>query len=230
MLRAEHLHALKPPIHVPVLSRQPTERSHGRTVRRVSLQESMEMKKLTTIAAAFVFCLALSARAESRRSTSVSSSHADKLLLGVDGAFGLPIGNYADVNGVGGGILLTAEYGIIEGLSATARVGFNYQLNKTIGTVDNHIHSVPVLLGAKYYVMPDHQGVFAAAELGMFDLMQGDSTGGSQNEVKFGGGIGLGWQMKQWNARVNVHSHDFGNFGDAMMVSAGVGYQFSGLF
>jgi len=24
--------------------------------------------------------------------------------------------------------------------------------------------------------------------------------------VKFGGGIGAGWQMKQWNARVNLHS------------------------
>jgi hypothetical protein len=190
----------------------------------------MEMKKLTTIAAALVFCLALSARAESRRSSSVSGSHGDKLLLGVDGNFGLPIGNYADVNGVGGGVLLTAEYPVIEALAATARIGFNYSLNKTIGTVDNHIHQIPVLLGAKYYVMPEHQGVFGALELGMFDLMQGDSTGGSQNEVKFGGGIGLGWQMKQWNARVSLHSQDFGNFGDAMMITAGVGYQWAGLF
>jgi len=103
------------------------------------------------------------------------------------------------------------------------------EFNKTIGTVDNHVHSIPVLLGAKYYVMPDHQGLFGAMELGMFDLMQGDSTGGSANEVKFGGGIGAGWQMKQWNARVNLHSQDFGNFGDRMMISAGVGYQFIGL-
>ena len=34
--------------------------------------------------------------------------------------------------------------------------------------------------------------------------------------------------MKQWNARVNLHSHDFGSFGDAMMITAGVGYQFAG--
>lgn len=188
------------------------------------------MKTLTTIAAAVLLCLATSARAEStRRSTSsMSSSSHPQLLLGIDGSFGMPIGNYADVNGVGGGVLLTAEYPVIEALSATARVGFNYQLNKTIGTVDNHIHSVPVLLGAKYYLMPERQGVFAAVELGLFDLMQGDSTGGSANELKFGGGAGIGWQMKQWNARVNVHSHDFGNFGDAVMVSAGIGYQFAG--
>ena len=188
------------------------------------------MKKLTTIAAALVFCLALSARAESRRSTSVSSGHAgDKLLLGVDGDFGLPIGNYSDVNGVGGGVLLTAEYPVIEALAATARIGFNYQLDKTTPLGDSHIHSVPVLLGAKYYVMPDHQGVFGAVELGMFDLME-SFGGASQNEVKFGAGIGLGWQMKQWNARVNIHSHDVGNFSDALMISAGVGYQWAGLF
>jgi hypothetical protein len=65
----------------------------------------------------------------------------------------------------------------------------------------------------------------------MFDLMTGASSGGvsaSQNDVKFGGGVGVGWAMKQWNARVNLHSHDFGSFGDAMMITAGVGYQFAG--
>jgi len=173
------------------------------------------MKKLITIAAALVLCLSVSARAESsRRSTSVSGSHADKLLLGIDGSFGLPIGNYADVNGVGGGVLLTAEYPIIEQLAATARIGFNYQLDKSpVAGTDTHVHSVPVLLGAKYYLSVTSGGV-----------------SGSSNDVKFGGGIGLGWQMKQWNARVNLHAQDFGNFGDVMMVSAGVGYQFAGLF
>ena len=192
------------------------------------------MKKLTTVAAAIVLCLSVAARAESsRRSTSVSGSHGEKFFLGVDGSFGLPIGNYADVNGVGGGVLLTGEYPVIENLSATARIGFQYQLDKNIPGlgVDTHVHSIPVLLGAKYYLMPDRQGLFGAAEIGMFDLMTGASSGGvsaSQNDVKFGGGVGVGWAMKQWNARVNLHSHDFGSFGDAMMITAGVGYQFAG--
>jgi hypothetical protein len=193
------------------------------------------MKTLTTIAAAVLLCLSSSARAEStRRSTSsTSSSSGQKFLLGVDGSFGMPLGSYADVNGIGGGVLLTAEYPVIEQLSATARIGFNYQLDKNIPTVgDMHVHSIPVLFGAKYYVMAqDRQGLFAAAEIGMFDLMSSVSTAGgsaSQNDLKFGGGVGLGWQMKQWNARVNLHSHDFGNFGDLLMVSAGVGYQFAG--
>ena len=191
------------------------------------------MKNLTTVAAALVLCLSVAARAEStRRSTTVSSSHEQKFLVGVDGSFGRPIGNYADVNGVGGGILLTGEYPVLEALSATARIGFQYQMDKSVGAgIDAHVHSIPVLLGAKYYVMPNKEGLFAAAELGMFDLMTGVSSGGasaSQNDLKFGGGIGAGWSMKQWNARVNLHTHDFGHFGDALMVTAGVGYQFAG--
>jgi hypothetical protein len=192
------------------------------------------MKTLTMIAAAVLLCSASSARAEStRRSTStLSSTSAPKLLLGVDGSFGIPLGNYANVNGIGGGVLLTAEYPLIESVSATARIGFNYQLDKTVPAVgDMHVHSIPILFGAKYYVMPERQGLFAAAEIGMFDLMTSVSAAGgsaSQNDLKFGGGVGLGWEMKQWNARVNLHSHDFGNFGDLMMVSAGVGYQFAG--
>src|SRR5439155_8680174 len=121
-----------------------------------------------------------------------------KLLLGIDGSFGLPIGNYADVNGVGGGVLLTAEYPIIEQLATTARIGFNYQLDKSpVAGTDVHLHSVTVLLGAKDYLMPDHQGIFGAGEIVMFDLMSSVSSGvtsGSSNDVTFGGGIGLGSQ------------------------------------
>jgi hypothetical protein len=89
-----------------------------------------------------------------------------------------------------------------------------------------------VLLGAKYYVMQqDRQGLFAAAELGMFDLMTGATFGGasgSSNDVKFGIGAGVGYQWNQWNARLNLHSHDMGHFGDALMVTGGIGYQFAG--
>src|SRR5512144_2378259 len=123
------------------------------------------MKTLTTIAAAVLLCLATAARAESTRrsSSSLSSSSQHQVLLGVDGSFGMPLGTYADINGVGGGVLLTAEYLAIENLSATARIGFNYQLDKSpVAGTDMHVHSIPVLLGAKYYVMPERQGLFAA--------------------------------------------------------------------
>jgi len=194
------------------------------------------MKKLIT-AVAVLFCVAGAANAESSRRVSSSSSSLghEKFLVGTDVEFALPIGTNGDFNGVGGGLLLTGEYPLMDVVSATARIGFQYHTDKSntiLGTtVDSHAHSVPVLLGAKYYMMPDRQGLFAAAELGAITWLASASSGGasaSTSEVKFGGGVGIGWAMKQWSARVNVHSHDFGNFGDAIMITAGAGYQFAG--
>jgi len=100
-------------------------------------------------------------------------------------------------------------------------------MQQTVAATDVHVHSIPILLGAKYYLMPDRQGLFGAVELGLFDLMT--SAGNtSQNDLKFGTGVGVGYAMKQWNARVNLHSQDVGHFGDLLMITAGVGYQFAG--
>src|SRR5919109_1443100 len=49
-------------------------------------------------------------------------------------------------------------------------------------------------------------GLFAAAEMGIFDLMTSASIGtasASSNDVKFGLGAGVGYQWNQWNFRVN---------------------------
>ena len=187
------------------------------------------MKKLTMAVMAVLFCFSGAASAQSaRRSSSMSSTHHETFFVSTELEFGLPVGNYADQNGVGGGVMLVGEYPLLDALSATARIGFQYHSNKTVATVDVHTHSIPILLGAKYYLMPDRQGLFGALELGLFDLMTSASNGQSQNDVKFGTGIGVGYAMKQWNARVNLHSQDVGHFGDALMITAGVGYQFAG--
>jgi len=191
------------------------------------------MKKLISVVAVLLFCVAGAARADSsRRSSSVSGSGHEKFFLGVDGDFALPIGSYSDVNGVGGGLLLVGEYPLMDVLSATARIGFQYHSDKSVLGADVHMHSIPVLVGAKYYLMPGREGLFGAVEFGAFDLLASASSGGtsaSSSEVKFGGGVGIGWAMKQWNARINLHAHDLGNAGDSMMITAGVGYQFLGL-
>jgi hypothetical protein len=202
-------------------------------VRPVSLQEKIEMKKLTMIVVAVLFCVSGAVRAESsRRTTAISSNSQEKFFVGSELEFGLPIGNYADINGVGGALMVTGEYPLLDVLSATARIGFQFHMEKNIpGVGDARVHSIPVLLGAKYYLMPERQGLFGALELGMFDLLTGVSSGGvsaSQSDLKFGAGLGIGYAMKEWSARVNVHSHDVGHFGDSIMVTAGVGYQFAG--
>jgi len=188
------------------------------------------MKKLTMAAMAILFCLSGAASAQSaRRSSSMSSTHHETFLVSTELEFGMPVGNYADQNGVGGGVMLVGEYPLLDALSATARIGFQYHANKAVSpTVDVHTHSIPILLGAKYYLTPDRQGLFGALEIGLFDLMTSASNGQSQNDLKFGTGIGVGYAMKQWNARINVHTQSVGDFADALMITAGVGYQFAG--
>ena len=194
------------------------------------------MNKVITTAAV-ILCLAGAANAgDSRtshsRSNLANSTH--QILIGVDVESAIPLSSaYSNLSGPGAGALLTIEYPLMEQLSLTARAGFSYHLDKSpIAGVDSHVHNIPVLLGAKYYVMQqDRQGLFAAAELGMFDLMTGANFGGtsaSSNDVKFGVGAGVGYQWNQWNARLNIHSHDMGSFGDSLMVTGGIGYQFAG--
>jgi hypothetical protein len=190
------------------------------------------------ITAAVILCLAGAAQAGDARtshgrSTGLAGS-GHSILLGVDVDAALPLSSlYSDANGPGASALLTVEYPIMEQLSMTGRVGFQFHLNKDLGAgADSHVHSIPVLLGAKYYVMEtNRQGLFAAAELGIFDLMLGQNQGtasNSDNQVKMGAGIGAGYSWNQWNFRVNIHSHDVGNFGDYFVVSGGAGYQFAG--
>jgi hypothetical protein len=197
------------------------------------------MNKVITTAAV-ILCLAGAAKAGDARtshgrSTAMASS-AHQILIGVDGDFALPVGNYSKFNGVGGGALLTVEYPLMEQLSLTGRAGFQFHADASnrvgTATVNSHAHAVPVLLGTKYYVMQtDRQGLFAAAEVGMFALMAGASSGAissSDTQMKFGVGIGAGYQWKEWNFRVNGHSQDIGTFGDSFVISGGVGYQFAG--
>src|SRR5216683_1675402 len=190
------------------------------------------MNKVITTAAV-ILCLAGAAKTSHSRSNLAGSTH--QILVGVDVDAALPLGTYSDVNGIGGDALVTIEYPLMEQLSLTGRAGFQFHTDKTEtifgASVDSHFHAVPVLFGAKYYVMQqDRQGLFAAAEIGMFDLMGSASSGAtsvSSNDVKFGIGAGVGYAWNQWSARVNIHSHDMGNFGDAVMVTGGVGYQFA---
>jgi hypothetical protein len=195
------------------------------------------MNKVISTMSAVLLCLAGAANAGEAKTHSRSSSLAsttNTILLGVDAEAALPLSTYSDINGIGGGALLTVEYPMMEQLSLTGRVGFDFHADKDLGGgASSHVHSIPVLLGARYYVMEkDRQGLFAAAEMGIFDLMTSASIGGvsgSSNDVKFGLGAGVGYQWNQWNFRVNVHSHDVGNFGDFVVVSGGVGYQFGGI-
>jgi Outer membrane protein beta-barrel domain len=190
------------------------------------------------ITAAVILCLAGAANAGDARTShnrSQVASSAHQILIGVDVESALPLSSaYSDLNGPGAGALLTIEYPMMEQLSLTGRVGFQFHFDKSpVAGIDSHVHAIPVLLGAKYYIMQqDRQGLFAAAEIGTFGLMASVSNGttsASDTQLKVGMGAGVGYAWDKWNVRLNIHAQDVGNFGDFVMVSGGVGYQFAGL-
>jgi hypothetical protein len=190
------------------------------------------MKRLiATIAAGVLLCVCGPARAE----RSPLRHGKRTLLVGLDSEVGIPLGNYADVNSVGAGAVRTGELPLLEVVSATARVGFEMHADRTVGGLGAHVHAIPFLLGAKYNIGGDRQGLFGAFELGMFDLISSvDRRAGgntiattTSNDLKFGMGVGVGLQQDRWNVRVNVHTQDVGNFGSAVAITGGIGYQFA---
>lgn len=189
------------------------------------------MKLISAIAVGLLF-VSSAARADKMRSAGTHSFLKEhNLRLGVDTEVGIPLGNYADVNSVGGGAILNGELALLDQLSGTLRIGFEAHMNRTLAGADSHVNAIPMLLGAKYFTGPDRQGIFGAFEFGMFDLMSSVSRGAvsaTANNLRFGMGVGFGYQQNQWNARVNVHTQDVSSFGDAMMISGGIGYQFGG--
>jgi len=191
------------------------------------------MKKLISAIAIALLSVSSAARADKARSVGSHNYLKDhNIRLGVDTEVGIPLGNYADANSVGGGAVLSGDLALLEQLSATMRIGFQVHMDRTVAGVSSHVHAIPILLGTKYYLRPDRVGMFGAFELGMFDLMSSVTRGNisaTSNDVRFGMGAGIGYQQSQWSARVNVHTQDVGNFGSAMMITGGIGYQFAGL-
>ena len=185
---------------------------------------------IATIAAGILLCVSSAAHAE----RSGMRHRGRALLVGVDTEFAIPLGNYADFNSVGAGAMVVGELPLLEMLSATARIGFQGHVDRTVNGLGAHVNAIPILLGTKYYVGSDHQGLFGAFELGMFDLMSsverrqgGNTVADTSNDFKFGLGVGLGFHQDRWSARVNVHTQDIGNFGSAFVITGGIGLQFA---
>jgi hypothetical protein len=186
-------------------------------------------------AIAYIACLLLcvSGAAHAARAHSQGFLRGHSLMFGLDTEVGVPLGNYADASSVGGGVALTGEFTLLETLSATMRVGFEAHADRNVAATSSHVNALPILFGTKYYLASQREGLFGSFEAGMFDLMtsitpaRGAST--SSNDLRFGLGAGIGFQQDRWNVRVNIHTQDVSNFGNAFMMTGGIGYEFVGL-
>jgi hypothetical protein len=188
------------------------------------------MKKAIVHVACLLLCVSGAAHAERTRAHFLRGH---SLSFGIDTEIGVPLGNYADASSVGGGGAVTAEFTLLDTLSATMRAGFELHSNRDVGAGSSHVHALPILLGTKYYLGSARAGLFGSFEAGTFILMssltpnRGAST--SSTDLKLGLGAGIGFQQDRWSARVSIHTQDVGSFGDAFMMTAGIGYEFGAL-
>ena len=192
------------------------------------------MKRAIAQLACLLLCISGAAHAErTRPAHSRGFLRGHSLMFGVDTEIGVPLGNYADASSVGGGAAVTGELSLLDTVSATMRIGFEAHTNRDIAGASSHVHALPILLGTKYYLGSERSGLFGAFEAGSFVLMssvtsaRGVAT--SSTDFKFGLGAGIGFQQDRWNVRVNIHTQDVGNFGNAFMLTGGIGYEFGGL-
>src|SRR5437763_10727649 len=110
------------------------------------------MRKFLGIA---VLCLSSSAFADKSR-PAAPASHGflqdHNLTVGVDTEAAVPLGNYSDVNSVGGGVFANAELALLDTVSATLRIGFQAHMNRSIGGFDSRVNALPILIGGKAWL------------------------------------------------------------------------------
>ena len=97
----------------------------------------------------------------------------NKMWLNIGGNLLLPMGDFADVAGVGFGGTAQFEMEFMPQLLGTGTIGYVMWGEKDFGGVigsQNYSYSssaIPVLVGAKYYFMPKG-GFYGQAQLGLF--------------------------------------------------------------
>lgn len=149
-------------------------------------------------------------------------------VVGVDAEVALPVGNLGDAAGLGFGGLLRYEFTIVPRANITARAGLVYHLSKDLGPgASSKLFSIPLLAGLKIAISPS---LYGAAEVGVFINHASVTVPGfgsaSDTESKLGGTLGAGYRMSALDLRVGIAIIDFGHAGDAIELTAGIGYNF----
>ena len=164
---------------------------------------------------------------------SSSAFAAEKMGIGADAEFALPVGNLSDAAGIGFGALGKFNFNLNDNLSLTGRLGFVYHLAKDFGGISVGISYVPVRAGVKYFFMGNNDGVYAGGEAGVNYLMTHVSSSvpglsglGGDSSLKFGLGVGGGYQLGKLDFRGGLNFLDVGHFGDSIVIALNVGYRF----
>ncbi len=94
--------------------------------------------------------------------------------ISADGAFVLPLGDWADFSGPGIGVMARGNYQLQDKLQITGRLGYIYHLPKDQGGVDLSTAELLILGGARYDLGP--AAVDVATGLNMWSVSVGDNS------------------------------------------------------
>lgn len=145
---------------------------------------------------------------------------------GLDGAFVLPLSQWADsYSGVGFGALGRFEVGVSPIVSLTARVGYLFGLTAH----DWSTNEIALLAGAKVFALGDRLGgLYMALELGGVHMTFTSHLpyGSSWTRFGVGGTAGLGYEVVGVDVRAQVFVPDL-RHGQIVGVLATVGYAWS---
>lgn len=89
------------------------------------------------------------------------------MALGVGVNVALPMGTFGDVAGTGIGGTAMFEMDFTPQLTGTATAGYISWGGKDFGQFSYNYSAIPILVGAKYFFMPDG-GVYGQAQLGLY--------------------------------------------------------------
>ena len=131
----------------------------------------------------------------------------------------LPAGNFSNSSNPGIGASVRYEASLVEKLNWTASAGVLIFSGKSyLGGAYGNFSIIPLVGGVKYYFMDANDGVYAAADLGLYIINysvaypnQGNGKGvtfGSANTARIGFAPGIGYRIGSWDftGRINVMS------------------------
>jgi hypothetical protein len=155
-----------------------------------------------------------------------------KFGLDVAGEFAMPMGDAADVAGMGFGATVKGYYPINEQIDATAKIGYLYFMqHEDFEDLDDATWTqIPIMVGGRYKMTPEFYGM---VELGMtmisfnyeYEVPGWGTFEYEYDETEFTFGLGAGYIMNQFD--FSAYYNSVSSEGDSFdHLGLRVGYKF----
>ncbi len=176
--------------------------------------------------------------------TQAADASAQESQIGADLALAVPLGDWGDAAGIGGGLLGSYQYSMDAQLSITGRLGFimhaEQELESAGITVTTNSSEIPIYGGIKYRFTEEINSLYGAAELGLtmvsaeacstVDFGFGGPTQeicADASETKLGTTLGVGYDLDKLDFRGALWFPSIDDEGDMMGLLVTVGYKFA---